>query len=105
MDGSKQPGGLPESSRWSQTTGLIRQMEGTPEGCKRDALAPLAGCESSRRGSGGLRCAATTSYYLAALRADQNAQMRQAINCLHTPRPHTAMSETMAQRDGCLENN
>lgn len=53
--------------------GFIRNLNG---------VAKIAGgVRILSPGSGSLRCAAATGYYLAALRADQNAQMSQGCYC------------------------
>lgn len=67
---SFQPGGLRESSRWSQTTGTVELKNEHPEGMQEFVyfLAPLRGAINVRARSGGLRFAATSGYFLSTLR-------------------------------------
>ena len=53
----------------AQTTGRQMEMIPDPERVS-DILAPLQGADGGSQLSGGLRCAATTGYYLAAFQAE-----------------------------------
>ena len=67
-----QPEGLADSSRWSKRSADHRktiEMIPDPERVS-EVLAPLRGAGKLCLLSGGLRCAATTGYYLPALQAE-----------------------------------
>ena len=67
-----QPGGLLESSRWSEQSVDHRyalKEFSTPEGYKKESGTP-PGCGQKLLSSGGLRCAPTTGYFLSALQAE-----------------------------------
>src|SRR5688572_3327269 len=76
-----QPEGLADSSRWSQRSEDHRtttEMTPDPEGVS-EILALLRSADKRWLRSGGLRCAATTGYYLAALRAENHVLPREGV--------------------------
>src|SRR5258705_13822951 len=80
-----QPGGLRESSGWSQCSEdhrLKEKGDRTPTGCQTGRIALKFSHHSVVQifysiDSGGFRFASTTGYYLPALRADTNTKGRE----------------------------